>query len=227
MIKVAIIDDEPLGLDLIIFHLRRFKQFEIARTFTNSVEAKDWLRINKVDVIFTDIEMPVNKGFALLDGVNSKSLVVFISAFRKYALEAYEYNVIDYIVKPISQEKFNTTIDKIKIYFSSVNDNKKHTFINSEYQQIKIEHHEVLYIEGLKDYVKIHIEGGARPILTRQNLKRIEELLSDQIFRRVHKSFIINIEKVTKVDRDYVYISGKKVPISPIYKKTFIEILGE
>lgn len=221
MIRCIVIDDEPFGRDLILDHLKRFKDFQVIQSFTNSVESRDWLLKNDVDLIFTDIEMPGLKGFDILNSIDQNPLIVFITAFKQYALESYNYKVIDYLVKPIDTERFEMTINKIREYRfkdNTTDAKKKYFFINCEYQLVKINYQDITYIEGLKDYVKIYLKDQVKPLLTRNNLKGIEELLDPALFSRVHKSFIIGIENIKKIKRGSIELSNIEIPLSDIYK---------
>ena len=227
MIKCIVVDDEPLGKELVLNHIKEYDDLQVLASFTNSVEARDWLKENKVDLIFMDIEMPGLRGFEVLDGSNNKALVVFITAYKQYALEAYNYNVIDYILKPISTEKFASSIAKTREYYSRIlqpND-KPFFFVNSEYNLIKISYVDILYIEGLKDYVKIYLKDKVKPILTRSNLKGIEEYLVGKNFMRIHKSFIISLDHVVAIKRGMVDMGSTEVPLSDLYKPDLLRKL--
>ncbi len=232
MIKCLLVDDESPAIDLLKNHLQKFKEIEIVASCYNALEALAILKKEKVDLIFLDIEMPVLKGLDFLKSLQNPPKVIITTAYREYALEGYDLDVIDYLLKPISFDRFvkaierfynrqqflNTEIKKIpkkQPSFMYVNVNKKH---------IKIIFNEVLFIESLKDYVRIHTKKER--IVVKGNIGRIEELLPKEKFLRIHRSYIVSLDKVTAFTHRDVEIGEIEVPIGSSYYKDVFQILS-
>lgn len=225
--KCIIVDDEPLARELITSHLVNFENFELVESFENALKAYTFLETNTVDLIFLDIEMPLLKGNAFLKKLKNPPKVIFTTAYREYAIEGYELNVIDYLLKPITFDRFFVSIEKFKQLqtpqkeIKPINDN--HIFVTSGSKNIKIVFDEILYVESLKDYITIHLESGKSHHI-KQNISVFEKLL-DYNFVRIHRSFIIQTKKLTAYSKNEVEINFVEIPIGNSYKENWLNHL--
>ena len=231
MIKCIIIEDERLAQDVIKSHLQKTGRFQLAGTYRNAPEAREALEKETVDLIFLDIQLPGMTGLNFLRSLTNPPLVVFTTSYPEYALESYEFNVIDYLLKPISYERFSKTIDKIidgKIFKSSENEIKipyrDHIFIRSEGKFFKIGFSEILYIEGMKDYLKIHTTDHI--IITHQTMSDIENILPVHQFIRIHKSYIIAVAAIKTVYGNSVDLAKVQLPIGLNYKERIMNFVA-
>lgn len=233
MIKCLIVDDEPLALDLLEDNIRRIPFLELRAKLRNPLEAVELLKKEKIDLLFLDIQMPGITGVQFLKTLKDPPMVIFVTAYEKHALEGFELNVVDFLLKPVSFERFLKAVSKANDLYvlkeQATTENAKasdHFFVHSEYKLTKIMFKDILYIEGLKDYVKIFTVGNAKPLLTRLNLKQIEEKLSSGKFFRVHKSYIVSIDTIKSVKKTTIYIGDNEIPIGDNYKEDFFRLLG-
>jgi DNA-binding LytR/AlgR family response regulator len=228
-ISCIVVDDEPLAIELMVDNIKRLKYLKCIGTFNSAIKAAEFLKQNKTDLVFLDIQMPEMSGVALAKTLKD-NMVIFTTAFEQYALEGFEVSAIDYILKPIMFERFEKAGLKAKEYFEFKKNSHSQTqfiFIRSEHQTIKVFLNSILYIEGLKDYVKIFTSQTEKPILTRVNLKGIHDLLPANEFKRVHKSYIVNVSKITSNSSDFLSISNLKIPIGEAFKKDLKSFLKE
>lgn len=232
------IDDEPLALDIIRDYSKKVPFLNLICTFDNAIESIDYMKHNKVDLLFLDIQMEELTGIQLLNIIKQKPLVIFTTAYEKYAIQGYELDIIDYLLKPIPFERFLKAADKAYDRLESkqparteenstqptanglVND---FIFVKTEFHLEKVKFSDILFIEGMGDYLLIQTTTGR--IMTLQNFKKIEETLPMQFFCRVHKSYIVALDKILKIERNRIYIGQKIIPISDTYKKTFFDML--
>ena len=226
MIKVLIVDDEPKAIELIRSYLSHFSDFELVSTFRNGLKALAFINSNTVDVIFLDINMPHLNGLSLSKTIPSETAIVFTTAYSEYAVESYTINAIDYLLKPISLERFSKSITKLTSKFStdttliSTNESNKTIFIKSglETHQIKIE--DINYLE--KDGNYIHYITSEKKIMARETIaEALQHLTND--FIQVQKSFIVNFKKIDSITSDYVVISKVKIPIGSQFKSVLTE----
>jgi len=227
--KCIIVDDEPLARELIESHLSHFDNFELVASFENALKAYAFLESNTTDLMFLDIEMPLLKGNDFLKKLKNPPKVIFTTAYREYALEGYELNVIDYLLKPITFDRFFVSIEKFKQFQipkapeNSTNEN--HIFMSSGNKNIKIIFDHILFIESLKDYITIHLENGKSHHL-KQNISTFEKVL-DSNFVRIHRSFIIQTKKLTAYSKNEVEINSIEIPIGSSYKETWLNYLKD
>lgn len=225
--KCIIVDDEPLARELIASHLVNFESFELIDSFENALKAYTFLETNTIDLIFLDIEMPLLKGNDFLKKLKNPPKVIFTTAYREYAIEGYELNVIDYLLKPITFDRFFVSIEKFKQLqtpqkeIKTINDN--HIFVTSGSKNIKIVFDEILYVESLKDYITIHLESGKSHHI-KQNISIFEKQL-DFNFVRIHRSFIIQTKKLTAYSKNEVEINFVEIPIGNSYKENWLSHL--
>lgn len=222
------VDDEPFALRLIADDIGKIPFLELVKTCTSPLEALHYLQRNTVDLLFLDIQMPVLKGTEFLRTLKNPPLVIITTAFEQYALEGFELNVIDYVVKPIPFERFLKAVNKAHDQYLLRNrkpEDKEKTFffVHSEYKELKIFHHQILYVEGLKDYVKIFLNTQPRPVLTRLNLKGIESKLPEDEFCRVHNSYIVPLSKITSTQKSQLFIGEIPIPIGDKFAEDFMK----
>lgn len=223
-VKCIIIDDEPLAIDVIRNYLTQIPQMELVDTFENPIEAAELLQTTHIDLIFLDIEMPLMTGIDFVKTMKQAPKIIFITAYRNYAIESYELDVVDYLLKPISFTRFFKAINKYKSLMQQrnliaipeeapvVND---HMYINSNKKFIKIHFRDIQYVESLKDYVQICLSTGS--IITKDSITAFQEKLPDS-FIRVHRSFIVNPDHVSAFTKSDIEIGEKEIPIGMSYK---------
>lgn len=218
--KAIIIDDESLAIDVIVHHLNRFPNFEIVGTFTASVEAFKFLKAgHKVDVVFTDIAMPEISGIELIKLYNANTKFIMTTSFSQYAVESFDLEVVDYLLKPISFERFCKSITRFEGIQNIEGKNilEPSFFVKEGDEFIKILVKDIDYIEGLKDYVKIIM--GKNYCLALKSLKSIEEILGPYKFMRIHKSYIVPLTKITQYNGKCVIINNSEVPVGSSYRE--------
>jgi DNA-binding LytR/AlgR family response regulator len=225
-IKSIVIEDEPLALKKLVSFIDKIEYLEIAKTFDNAIEAISYLKNNDIDLIFLDIQMEEFTGIQFLETLNQRPKVIITTAYDKYAVKGYELEVFDYLLKPFSFERFVKAVDKVfnsklEIPSSVTNDS---IFVKTEYKLEKIKISEILYIEGMSEYLRLVTVN--KKIMTKQNFKNIEELLPKNNFARVHKSFLIAIDKIENIEKNRIKINEMLIPISDSYKDLFYDKIG-
>jgi two-component system LytT family response regulator len=231
--KCIAVDDEPLALALLQDNISQVPTLELVATCSTAMEALAVLTKQEVDLIFLDIQMPGLTGLQLLQSLSVRPMVILITAYEKYALEGFNLDVIDYLVKPVPFERFlkacNKAIDfyKLKKNVSSENNAwPDYFFVNAEYGLVKIVFSDIRLIEGLKDYLKIHL-GDAKPLIIRMSMKSIEEKLPPGKFFRIHKSYIVSLSHITSIRRNSVYLGELELPLSDLYKDDLMRKIGQ
>ena len=222
-IKCVIKDDEPLAIKVVENHLKEFQNFEVIETFNNPIEALPLLEKGAVDVLFLDINMPKMNGLDFANTLNSKMNIVITSAYREYAVESYDLNVLDYLVKPIPFNRFLKTINKItqQVYLQKGiqkeedSSNESFIFLKVDKKLVKIKFEDILYVESLKDYIKVFTTSGN--YLVHKSLTSMTEELPDSNFIRIHRSYTIAIDKVKSVEGNLIEITTNKIPIGRKY----------
>lgn len=228
-IKCAIIDDEPLALGLIAGYVKKTPTLELCGTYSSAVQAMKMLPDNPVDLLFLDIQMPELNGLEFSKMVPEKTRIVFTTAFEQYAIDGYRANALDYLLKPISYADFSEAVGRAIEWFNlklkaegekkpNTDGNPNYIYVKSDYKLIQVELDKILYIEGLKDYVKIYTEDNPRPILSLISMKALEERLPAERFLRVHRSFIVQKQKIKIIDKGRIVFGKEYIPISETYK---------
>lgn len=229
MMNAIAIDDEPLALNVIQSLCDRSELVNLQKTFTQPGEALKYLRKFPTDLIFCDIQMPAMTGINLVKQLQQNTMVIFTTAFSEYAAVSYELNAIDYLLKPVNQKRFTQAIHKAQDYFDFINNKKQgtsqHIFIRADFSLVKIPLADILYIEGLADYLKIHI-GNRKPVVARMPMKDMMEKLPAEDFIRVHRSFILPFNKIEAVRGNTIFIAGKEFPIGRTYTDEFFSRYG-
>ncbi len=230
MIRTIAIDDEPLALQLVTSYVKKTPILELAGAFDNPIDAMEFLDENEVDLIFLDIEMPDLNGLEFTRILTNKPKIVFTTAYEKYALQGFKLEAIDYLLKPFSYEEFYKAAEKVKKQIGyeqadkkgdEVDSNHEFLFLKSEYKIRRINFNDILYIEGLKDYVKVYLQHEAKPIMSLSSLKALENKLPETKFMRVHRSFIVNLEKIDTIERSRIVFGKVYIPVSDQYKAAF------
>jgi DNA-binding LytR/AlgR family response regulator len=233
ILKCVIIDDEPLAIDVIAEFIAKTTFLSLARKFTNPVIAFEYLSENKIDLLFVDIQMPDLSGLELVRNLEHKPAIIFTTAFDKYALEGFRVDAIDYLLKPIEYVEFLRAAEKAKTWIYaknkpiSIKSDKEFLFIKSEHKVIRIDLKTIKYIEGMSEYVRIHREH-ARPVMTLLSLKSLELQLPEDQFMRVHKSYIVNLQKITEIESNNIVCGeGISIPVSKLYRDKFQEYINK
>ena len=229
-LNCAIVDDEPLALDLLESYVAKTPFLVLEGKYSSAVQAMTELPGKHVDLLFLDIQMPEFSGLEFSKKVDPHTRIVFTTAFEQYAIEGYKVNALDYLLKPVSYVDFLQAAKKAVQWFELLQQPKEEIesiFVKSEYKLVQIELKKILYVEGLKDYIKIYEEGNPKPVLSLMSMKSMEELLPASRFMRVHRSFIVQKDKIRVVDRGRIVFGKTYIPISDSYKQAFQEFLDK
>lgn len=222
-IKCIIVDDEPLAVSLLGNYVEKIPFFELVFSTENPIEALEYIQKNEVDLIFLDIQMPELTGINFIKIVGNKLKYILTTAYAEYALEGYEHNVVDYLLKPITFDRFQKSAIKAQERFPNEDSQNSYFFIKSSGKQHRINFNEILYVESIKDYVNIKTLNQEYIVL--DTLKSLENQLPDD-FARVHKSYIVNVDKVKSIGlKKVILISEHEIPIGEIYKHILLEKL--
>ncbi|MEC5143938.1 response regulator transcription factor [Chitinophaga sp. 212800010-3] len=215
-INCVIIEDEPLAQERIKGYLQKLPFLQLQAVFDNGVDALVYLRANKTDLIFLDINIGEISGIQLLETVNN-SEVIIITAYHEYALKGYELNVTDYLLKPFTFDRFLQAVEKVKSNLVREAPNRNYIFVKTAYRLEKLWLNEILYIEGMRDYRKIHTIN--KRIMTLKTFREFEEEIPPEIICRVHKSYMVAIDRIDAIERDGLKIGEMIIPVSASYKK--------
>ncbi|HTN38933.1 MAG TPA: LytTR family DNA-binding domain-containing protein [Arachidicoccus sp.] len=234
MMRCLAIDDEKLVLELLEDNIRQVSYLQLVGSCRNAMEAAALLQQEQVDLIFMDIQMPSMDGLSFLRTLPHPPLTILVTAYSQYAIEGFDLNVVDYLMKPVSFERFLQACNRAhELYLlqqrggiPQTEARTDHFFVNVEYTLVKIITADILYIEGLKDYIKIYLSEANRPVITRMSLKAMEEKLPNDKFVRIHKSYIVSIDKITTIKRDLIYIDDIELPLSSLYKAEIDRLIG-
>ena len=231
-LNCLIVDDEPLALDLLESYILKTPFLNLAGRCTSAFRAIEILEKVKTDLLFLDIQMPGLTGLEFSRTIQGNTKIIFTTAFRQYALEGFQVNAIDYLLKPISYEEFLKSAMKAKEWFSlshaksQAEESSDSIFVKSDYKLIQIPLNDILYIEGLKDYAKIYINSQEKPVMTLMSMKLLEEKLPADKFHRVHRSFIVQLDKIKVIERNHIVFGKTFIPVSEKYKDKFLEFIN-
>lgn len=223
--KCVIIDDEPLALSILEKYIAAFPVLELAGKFDDAVEGGRFLKGNPVDLLFIDINMPDVTGLELVARLETRPMVIFTTAHKKFAFEGFELEALDYLLKPITIERFEKAVQKAAERFElkKTRRNEESIVVRSEYKAIKIALKDIAYIEGMEDYIKIHLLSSRHPVMTLMSLKGILEILPENAFSRIHRSYIVpNLQVKSIQNKKVKLLSGPELPVSDSYAD-FIE----
>lgn len=236
MIRCIAVDDEPLALDIIADYASKVPELSLVASTTNAIEALQLVQNGEIDLVFLDVQMPELTGIQFLKIINGRCDVILTTAYPQYALDGYELNVVDYLLKPIAFDRFYRSVQKVL-------NNKMHKapeaavpvmqqseavdfiFVKTEHKIQRVDLDDILYIEGLKDYISIFT--SAERIVTLQNMKKMEEILPPNRFVRVHRSYIVALDKIGSIERGRIFISDKVIPVGDTYKDAFFRHIGD
>ena len=225
MITCIAIDDEPLALELIETFCSKKENIELKKSFTKASDALMYLYKFPVDLLFLDIQMPDISGIDFYKSLPRPALVIFTTAHSKYAVEGFNLSAVDYLLKPFKFERFEEAIEKVTQMISKRNETEDYLLIRSEYRLVKVLYEDIEFIEGLDDYVKIHLTGK-KPLLTRMNIKGMTDKLPATKFIRVHRSFIIPLSRVNFIRNKIIFIKDLEIPIGPSYEKEVMKLFS-
>lgn len=231
MIKCLAIDDEPLALQLLADNISRIPFLELVDSCDDAFAANKIMQEQSIDLIFIDIQMPGITGLQFIQSLVKKPMVIIVTAYKQYALEGFALDVVDYLMKPVSLDRFMKACNKAKDLYElkqsvaqSHLPKQDYMFVNVGYSLMKISFNEITYVEGLKDYIQIHTSTSPKAAVVRSSMKNIEEELPEY-FERIHKSFIVNIHKITAIRKNVLFIADKELPVSDSYKQVVEKLL--
>ncbi|MFC3812449.1 LytR/AlgR family response regulator transcription factor [Lacihabitans lacunae] len=234
-IRCIAVDDESLARKMLEEYITQIPFLELVKTCKNAMEAMEVLNNENIDLIFLDIQMPGMLGTKFLESLVEKPMVVFVTAYDQYAVESYNLQVVDYIMKPVSFERFTKAVLKVQEVYKSMvlpantdSDAEPidYIFVNVEYSLVRINFNQISHIEGLKDYIKIYVNNAVHPILTKSTLKGIEEKLPSKSFLRVQKSFIVNLDKIESIRNHRITIGKFEIPVSDTNMENLLQAIN-
>lgn len=230
MIRAIIVDDEPLAQNVILQFANEIPWLKIICTCNNALEASSKLKDNPVDLMFLDVNMPRLSGLELLKNLTNPPLVILTTAYSDYAMEGYELNILDYLKKPFSFERFFKAVQKAEDQLSLRQAHKDendsdYIFIKANKKTIRVEFKSICYIEGLGDYIKIHLKD--KHLVTNLSMKKMEELLPSDQFFRTHKSFLIRLDQIQSIEGNLVNVNGNKLPVGNNFRQEFQELINK
>ncbi len=234
MLRCLAIDDEPLALELLEDNISKIPYLQLMAACSNPLEAMKVLQDESIDLIFLDIQMPGLTGLQFIQTITQKPMFILITAYEKYALDGYTLNVVDYLVKPVALERFTKACNKAqelhylktKPATGGTTAQANYFFINVDYSMLKVVFADIIYIEGLKDYIKIHLKSTSKPIIARMSMKGMEEQLPASVFIRVQKSFIVSKDYVTAIRKNSIFIGNIEIPVGDNYKEAVAALTG-
>lgn len=237
-LNCVIIDDEPLAQELLRSYVEKTPFLNLRGVYSSAVQAMtDIMDEPDIHLMFLDIQMPGLNGLEFSKLVSSQARIVFCTAFEQYALESYRVNALDYLLKPISYIDFMQTVNKAIKWFElkqgnrqveeSQDSQRKYIYVKSDYKLVQVELDRILYVEGLKDYVKIHLEGEQKAVTSLFSMKKMDEILPSDRFIRVHRSFIVQKSKIKIIERNRIVFNKNYIPISESYKQEWLDYINE
>lgn len=240
ILRCALVDDEPLALSLLESYVRKTDSLELCGSYSSAIQAMKSLPEHPVDLLFLDIQIPELNGLEFSRMVSDNTRIIFTTAFEQYAIDGYRVNALDYLLKPISYNDFIEAVNKALQWFelrkkaetpdsvqTSLPTDSNHIYVKSDYKIVQIELDKILYIEGLKDYIKIYTEDNPRPILSLTSMKTMEEKLPSNRFIRVHRSYIVQKQKIKIIDKGRIVFGKEYIPVSDSYKQELQNYVNE
>jgi len=235
MLQCIAVDDEPLALDLLEDNISKVPYLNLVAKCGDAFEALKVLQNHPIDLIFIDIQMPGLTGLQFIESLAQKPMVILITAYKQYALEGYTLDVVDYLVKPVPIDRFIKACNKANALFEMKNANKQipgnarldYFFLNVDYSLLKIMFNDIIWIEGLRDYIKIHLKSTTKPVVTRMAMRAIEEQLPTDQFIRIHKSYVVSIDSIIAVRKNSVFINEQELPVGETYRDSIAKLTGK
>jgi len=232
-ISCVIVDDEPMALNLVERYVEKTPFLSLQKKCSSAIEAMEYVKDHPVNLLFLDIQMPDLTGIEFSKMLPTTTRVIFTTAFDQYALEGFKVEALDYLLKPFDYAEFLVAANKARTWFELVHAKqqpvnsaeKEFLFVKSDYKQLRIKLADVLYFEGLKDYIKIWLKDTPKPILTLMSLKSLQEELPETQFLRVHRSFIVSLKNIEVVERSQIIINNQRITVSEQYKPKFLEYI--
>ncbi|MBP9102699.1 MAG: response regulator transcription factor [Chitinophagaceae bacterium] len=233
-ITCVIVDDEPMALNLVESYVEKTPFLILKKKCSSAIEAMEFIKTEPVDLLFLDIQMPDLTGIEFSKMLPADTRVIFTTAFDQYALEGFKVEALDYLLKPFDYAEFLAAANKANTWFELVKGKQQHIvseekeflFVKSEYKQLRIRLADVMYFEGLKDYIKIWLKDNPKPVLTLMSLKTLEEELPETHFMRVHRSFIVSLNNIEVIERSQIIINKQRITVSEQYKAKFLEFVA-
>ena len=222
MINCIIVEDAPLAIQKLEEFIRQVPALNLLQSFTNGIEAIGFMQTHPVDLVFLDIQMEQFTGLQFLESIRTRPKIVIVSAYSQYAIQGFEHDVTDYLLKPYSFERFLKTVDKVQSKLP-VLQNKNYMFVKTEYRMERVDFQDILYVEGKGAYLRI-VTHQAK-IMTLQSFAQIEKQLPQNQFRRVHKSYIIALDKIKSIERNVIIVDNQRIPIGKTYLEEFYQIV--
>jgi len=235
MLQCIAVDDEPLALHLLEDYLSRVPDMQLVAKCGDAFEAGKVLRQNPIDLMFLDIQMPGLSGLQFIESLPQKPMVILVTAYEQFALEGYSLDVVDYLLKPVELDRFlkacNKAWDLHQLRVGAQSGvapaaRPGYFFVNADYSLLKIQFEDIIWIEGLRDYIKIHLKHTPHPVVVRMSVKGVEAELPPADFIRVHKSYIVSINDITAIRKNSVFIKEQEIPIGDTYRDTLIRLTG-
>jgi DNA-binding LytR/AlgR family response regulator len=222
-LKCVVVDDEPMAREILSSYIEKTPNLQLVKSCKDASEALMFMQENSADVFFLDINMPEITGVSLAKIIKNKAKIIFTTAYRDYAIEGFNLNVIDYLLKPFSFERFMEAVAKVSI--KEITSSKDFIFVRADRKMIKVNFSSILYIESLSDYVKIYTKE--QTIVTRENISTLSNTLPKILFLRIHRSFIISIQQITSYTNEFIELNDKALPISRSYKESVLQKLAD
>lgn len=232
-VKCIAIDDEPLALEQMVRYINQTPFLELIGTFSSGLKALEGKELSDTNLIYLDINMPDLNGLDFSRHVSHDKKVIFTTAYEQYALEGFKVDALDYLLKPFSYDEFLKASLKAKEFFELVEKamstavETDHIFVKSEYQSVRISFDDILFVESMKDYVKIFLKNSKKPIFSLMTMTNLEDKLPSTTFMRVHRSYIISLNKIESTERNGIMIDNHRIPVGESYKKAFADYLNE
>jgi DNA-binding LytR/AlgR family response regulator len=223
MINCIIVEDAPLAIQKLEECIRRTPTLNLLQSFTNGIEAIGFMQRHPVDLVFLDIQMEQFNGLQFLESIHTRPKIIIVSAYNQYAIHGFEHNVSDYLLKPYSFERFLKAVDKVQSEFPSIQP-KTYMFVKTEYRMERIDFQDILYIEGMGAYLRIVTRQ--HKIMTLQSFAQIEKQLPQEQFRRVHKSYIVALDKIKSIERNVIIVDAQRIPIGKSYQNDFFQSIS-
>lgn len=227
MYRCLVIDDEPLALNLLADYIRQTDVLQLVDITTSPLKGLQRVQSGEADLVFLDIHMPELTGIEFMQLAGNNCRIILTTAYPEFALEGYEYNVVDYLLKPVSPDRFNKAIQKLPApYPEKITGQADYLFVKSEYKLVRIDFSNILYLEAMRDYIAIHSIDGART-LTLQSLSYFENELPSHLFSRIHKSYIVAMGRISSVEKNRVLINNRQLPVGETYRANFLKKIND